>query len=133
VIVYLPRERIVATGDLVVYPIPFGFATNPREWPATLRALRALDASVIVPGHGAIQRDWSYVDREVALLQSTWDQVEKASVGGANLDAVRKAVDGDALSKAFGIESAKDRDEFKYTYLDPAIQSAFEVLRPNAS
>jgi glyoxylase-like metal-dependent hydrolase (beta-lactamase superfamily II) len=130
-VVYLPNERIVATGDLVVYPVPFGGATNLKEWPATLQVLRKLDAATIVPGHGEIQHDWNYVDREIALTRSTWEQVQKAVNGGGNLEAVRKSVNGDELSKAFGATSAKDRDEFDYTYLDSAVEAAFNELRPD--
>lgn len=130
-VVYLPKERIVATGDLVVHPVPFGGATNLKEWPATLQALKKLDATTIVPGHGEIQHDSNYVDREIALTQSTWEQVQKAATEDANLDAVRKAVNGDELSKAFGATSPKDRDEFDYTYLDSAVEAAFKELRPD--
>jgi glyoxylase-like metal-dependent hydrolase (beta-lactamase superfamily II) len=130
-VVYLPRERIVATGDLVVYPVPFGGATNLKEWPTTLQVLRKLDATTIVPGHGEIQHDWNYVDREIALTQSTWEQVQKAVNAGATLDTVRKAVNGDELSKVFGATSPADRDEFDYTYLDSAVEAAFKELRPD--
>jgi len=129
-IVYLPKERIVATGDLVISPIPYGFSQNLREWPAALKGLRGLDAATIVPGHGEIQTDWEYVDRQTALFESTWKQVKKAVDGGADLEATRKAVDGEALSKAFGITSREMRDEFDYEFLDPAIEAAFKVLRP---
>jgi glyoxylase-like metal-dependent hydrolase (beta-lactamase superfamily II) len=129
-VVYLPKERILAAGDLVVHPVPFGGATNLRAWPQTLRAMRRLEVAAIVPGHGDIQRDWSYVDRQIALFESTWAQVKRAVDSGANLTAVRKAVDGDALAKAFGITSTKDREEFDYTYLDPAVTTAFQTLRP---
>jgi glyoxylase-like metal-dependent hydrolase (beta-lactamase superfamily II) len=130
-VVYLPKERVVATGDLVVHPVPFGGATNLKEWPATLQALKKLDTTTIVPGHGEIQHDWNYVDREIALTQLTWEQVQKAANAGANLDAVRKAVNGDELRKAFGATSPKDRDEFDYTYLDSAVEAAFQELRPD--
>jgi cyclase len=133
VVVYLPKERVIAVGDLVVHPVPFGGATNLRAWPETLRAIRQLDVAVIVPGHGDIERGWGYVDRQIALFESTWAQVKKAVEGGANLDAAHKAVDGDALSKAFGIVTARDREEFDYTYLDPAVEVAFRALHPTST
>ena len=132
-VVYLPKERIVATGDLVVHPIPFGGSQYLREWPATLRALKRLNAATIVPGHGEIQSGWTYVDRQIALFESTWEQVKKAVDAGADLEATRKAVNGDALSKAFGATSPEARDEFDYTYLDSAIESAFKALRPDSA
>jgi len=130
-VVYLPHERILATGDLVVQPVPFGGATHFHEWAATLRALKTLDVAVIIPGHGDIQRDWKYVDREIALLDATWYQVSSAVNSGANLDATRKAVNGDVLSKDFGITAPKDRDEFDYLYLDAAVEAAFNEASPH--
>jgi cyclase len=129
-IVFLPKEKIVATGDLVVDPIPFGFSTTLREWPATLQALRKLNATTILPGHGEIERDWTYVDRQIALFESTWQQVKKAVDGGADLDGTYKQVNGDELWKTFGAGLSESRDEFNYEYLDPAIDAAFKVLRP---
>ena len=129
-VVYLPKERIVATGDLVVYPVPFGGATNLKDWSATLRNLEKLEATTIVPGHGEVQHDWTYVDREIALTASTWEQVETAVHAGADLKATQKMVNGDALSKAFGATSPKDRSNFDYTYLDSAVEAAFKELQP---
>ncbi len=60
--VWLPREGVLATGDLLVNPVPYSFGSYLGDWVATLRKLRTLPARAIVPGHGAIQRDWSYLD-----------------------------------------------------------------------
>ena len=101
-VVFLPKEKIVATGDLVVDPIPFGFSTTLHDWPATLQALKTLNATIILPGHGEIESDWTYVDRQIALFESTWQQVKQAVDGGADLQATHKQVNADALWKTFG-------------------------------
>src|SRR5687768_7181934 len=31
-VVHVPSARVVATGDLIVHPIPFAFGSYPREW-----------------------------------------------------------------------------------------------------
>lgn len=129
-VVYLPRERIVATGDLVIDPIPYGFSPTLQQWPATLRALKKLNVTTVVPGHGEIQTDWAYVDRQISLFESTWELVKHAVDGGADLAATRKQVNGDALWKAFRRTSSQTRDEFNYDYLEPAIEAAFQTLRP---
>jgi glyoxylase-like metal-dependent hydrolase (beta-lactamase superfamily II) len=61
-VVSLPEDKIVITGDVLVGPIPFAFGSFLGDWVKTLTAIRSLDASVIVPGHGPIQRDWSYLE-----------------------------------------------------------------------
>ena len=51
-VAYLPQEKIVVAGDLVVYPIPYDYDGYPSEWIGTLQKLAELDAGAIVPGHG---------------------------------------------------------------------------------
>src|SRR5438067_3186906 len=58
VVVYLPAEKIVASGDLVVAPVPFGIGSYYAEWADTLAKLQQLEASTILIGHGAVQHDW---------------------------------------------------------------------------
>ena len=122
-VVHLLAERIVATGDLVVHPIPFAFFSHLGEWPDTLRSLRALDAETILPGHGEVMRDWSYADRLVELLESTWRQVEEAVASDLDLEATRAAVDLDPFLESFG--GGASRETFRYLYLDPAVEAAW--------
>ena len=43
-VVWLPKERIVFAGDIVVQPLPYGFGSSPTEWLDTLeRAREQLD------------------------------------------------------------------------------------------
>ena len=56
-VAYLPKERIVVAGDLVVHPIPYIYDGYPTEWIQTLQNLAQLDADSIVPGHGPILHD----------------------------------------------------------------------------
>jgi hypothetical protein len=58
-------------------------------------------------------------------------RVKKAVDAGASLEGTRKAVNGEALGRAFGISSAKDWREFEYLYLDSAIEAIFTALRPD--
>jgi glyoxylase-like metal-dependent hydrolase (beta-lactamase superfamily II) len=62
IIMALPKERIVATGDIVVLPSPYAFNVPPRAWAQTLRNVNDLGYEILVPGHGPVQRDTSYVD-----------------------------------------------------------------------
>lgn len=60
-VAWLPRQNIVATGDLVVAPIPFGFGSYPVSWQFDLTKLIALHPSLVIPGHGAPMRNLDYV------------------------------------------------------------------------
>ena len=68
--VYLPREKILVAGDLLVRPVPYAFDGYPAEWIRTLEGLAALDADAIVPGHGDVMRDKSYLTQVIALMKS---------------------------------------------------------------
>lgn len=77
-VVYLPKERIVMAGDLVVHPIPYMYDGYPSEWSRTMRKLAELDTAAIVPGHGPIMRDKAYPSLVAELLESAVAQVNEA-------------------------------------------------------
>ena len=58
---WLPKQRIVATDDLVVSPIPYGFDSYAASWQSDLDKLLALHARIIIPGHGLPMRSDSYL------------------------------------------------------------------------
>ena len=97
-VAYLPKEKIVAAGDLVVYPIPYIYDGYPTEWIQTLQNLAQLDADSIVPGHGPILHEKTYVYLIRDLLKSAVDQVNaKLKQSGPamfrSLDEVEASVD----------------------------------------
>ncbi len=92
-VAWLPTQRVLVTGDVVVAPIPFGIGSYPRDWLAVLARLRAFDFAYLVPGHGAVQRDRVYLDRLIALITATRAEVAALVRVGAGLEDVRAAVD----------------------------------------
>jgi len=53
--VYLPKEKILFTSEAFSNHIfPNMRAAVPAEWIQTVKALRAIDANTVIPGHGAI-------------------------------------------------------------------------------
>lgn len=99
-VAWLPRQRIVVTGDLVVWPIPFGFGSYPADWIEALERVRALGFAVLVPGHGAPQRDAAYVDQLIGLIADM--RVQMAGLApDLELEASRSALDVSAHRRAF--------------------------------
>lgn len=96
-IVYLPRDKIIVAGDLIVEPIPYTYDGYPAEWVHTLHRMGELDATSIVPGHGQIMHDKAYLYLVADLLQSAVDQV-RARIrqigfpGAHTVDEVRGSV-----------------------------------------
>ena len=54
VVVYLPKERIVCTGDLMESVVSYMGDSFPEDWIATLDRLKALDFDAVMPGHGVV-------------------------------------------------------------------------------
>jgi cyclase len=127
--VWLPREGVLATGDLLVNPAPYSFGSFLGEWMATLGRLHALPARVIVPGHGAIQRDWAYLDLFLELLGSTLTQAKAAVARGADLEATRKSVDLSALRARFVRGDSAIAAAFDAFYVTPAVERAWLEAR----
>jgi cyclase len=55
VVAWLPKQRVVATGDLLHGWMPFMGDSYPPEWVATLDALDKLDFDHIIGGHGTVK------------------------------------------------------------------------------
>lgn len=93
-VVHLPAERILVTGDLVVCPVPLvGSTSFPRAWAGTLARALELEHAVLVPGHGPLLRDDAHARATVELLASLSGQVAAAAEAGLDLEATRRAVD----------------------------------------
>ena len=127
--VWLPNERVLVTGDLLVHPAPYAFGSFLGDWVATLGALRALPAAVIVPGHGAIQRDWRYLDLLVELLESTRAQARTAVAKGLDLEATRRAVDLAAFRERFAQGDEAVGRAFDAFFIAPAVERAWREAR----
>jgi glyoxylase-like metal-dependent hydrolase (beta-lactamase superfamily II) len=51
-VVYLPKEKIVATGDLMESTIAYMGDAQFDEWVSTLETLKGIDFTLDLPGHG---------------------------------------------------------------------------------
>jgi glyoxylase-like metal-dependent hydrolase (beta-lactamase superfamily II) len=123
-VVFLPKERIAATGDLFVQPIPFGIGSYYQDWIATLGRLDALEADVLVPGHGSVQRDRAYLRQVEALLAALVEQVGAAVASGATLEETRQKVTlADWKPKFAGSDPTRQR-AFDAFFVTPAVERA---------
>ena len=127
-IVHLPKEHIVIAGDLVVWPIPLigGDQSHVGDWGATLEKLRELGPTTIIPGHGPIMRDDSYVQQLIRLMTSIKQQTEAAVARGEDLDQVRKSINLVELRKLFVGDSKVRNTLFSVYVAGPGVESAFD-------
>lgn len=130
-IVYLPRERIVATGDLVVAPVPYATNAYGIEWIRTLDRLMAIPAATILPGHGPVMRDWSYVRTVKDALERTADAVAAAKKEGLSLAQTTERVQLPEVRESFVRGSDARRTGYEAFFRPTLIRSLWEELDPD--
>lgn len=127
IVVHLPAEGVLVAGDLVIWPVPYvgNPQSHPGDWGATLEKLIALRPSAVVPGHGPVLRDDSYLKLMAGLFASIRRQVEAAVARGESLEQARKSVNLDEFQKSFAGDSRTRRMIFRGYVLGPAVDAAY--------
>jgi glyoxylase-like metal-dependent hydrolase (beta-lactamase superfamily II) len=113
---YLRSEKVVVTGDLLVNPITFGLSSYPSGWLKTLEAIDALDATVLVPGHGEPLRDKALLHATMSVLRELLSEGRAAKSRGLDADQAKEEI----LPRLHDQMVAMTRD-------DPALNDQFRI------
>ncbi len=124
---WLPEERILATGDIVVRPTPYGFFSYPRSWAGVLRELKAFDARFIVPGHGDIMTDTAYLDLLAETMDFVADQVDAQAKAGKSLEATRAAIDWSPVESRFTGGDGMLATLFNIWFKTPIVEAQYNL------
>ena len=103
--VYLPKEKVVATGDALIDWMPFLNDAYPEEWVTTLTALEKLDFASIVPGHGDVLPK-SHLAFFRGYFVDLIAAVKKASADKATLAEMQTKI-GDQLASKYETAMSK--------------------------
>jgi|HubBroStandDraft_6_1064221.scaffolds.fasta_scaffold404203_1 cyclase len=131
-VVFLPKERVVLAGDLLVYPVPFAFKAHLTDWIASLHAVRALGATRIIPGHGAPQSDYAYLDLVTRFLTAMRNDTRRAVREGLTLEAAVKRIDLSPWHRQFARGDSAIGDMFD-AYAPAVIESGFTEAKGGAA
>jgi cyclase len=93
VVVYLPKEKVLISGDLLTNGIPFMRDAYPVEWVETLESLQKLDWETVVCGHGPVQKGKDQLGRLIAYMKDMVAAVKNAVAKGMTLDDAKKSID----------------------------------------
>ena len=93
VVVFLPKEKVVVTGDLLTNGIPFMRDAYPVEWVEALGSVERLDFATAIPGHGPVQQGKKQLSRLISFLADAVAAVKDAVAKGQSLDDAKKSVD----------------------------------------
>jgi cyclase len=124
---WLPEERILATGDIVVSPTPYGFFSYPRSWAGVLRQLEAFDAKYIVPGHGDVMTDTTYIDLLAETMELVTVQVDAQAKAGKSLDETRAAMDWSSVEKRFAGDGGMPSRLFNLWFKTPIVEAQYNL------
>ncbi|HEV2731165.1 MAG TPA: MBL fold metallo-hydrolase [Terriglobales bacterium] len=89
---YLPDEKIIVAGDLLVNPITWTLSSYPTGWLNTLEKMDALNASVIIPGHGAPLRDKELLHATMEVFRECLKKGAEAKAQGLTVVQAKASI-----------------------------------------
>ncbi len=102
-VILLPKEKVVYTGDMMLYGPSFLADGYVREWVTTLQNLKSIDFETIVPGHGSPFKGRERISYVQAYYTDLWDQVAAMHEKGMSIEETVKAVDLSHHKDSLGI------------------------------
>jgi glyoxylase-like metal-dependent hydrolase (beta-lactamase superfamily II) len=93
VIVYLPAEKALISGDLLTAGLPYMGDAFVPEWVGTLDEVAALDLEVILPGHGPAYTEVERVGHLQLYLVDLWQQAVKLHAAGVSAEEAAAKID----------------------------------------
>jgi glyoxylase-like metal-dependent hydrolase (beta-lactamase superfamily II) len=131
-VVWAPKQRVIAAGDIVVNPVPYASASYITDWIAVLQKLKSFDYIALVPGHGTIQHDQSYLDRLISALTDIKAQVAALAAQGLTIDQVNQKVNFDKLRDEFAGQDDWERARLQGFFLGPIVSNAYKEAKGEA-
>ena len=92
VVTFLPEQKVLITGDLVPFGLPFMGDGYP-EWGETIRRFAELDFDLVLPGHGQPFEDKAKLGYLAAYLDDFWAQAEAAHGEGVSAEEAANSID----------------------------------------
>ncbi len=125
---WLPKQRILITGDIVVAPVPYMFDVYPAEMLTVFKRMRALDFRIMLTGHGLPQTR-AYLDRLDAMVRDVRARVAPLAKQKLTPQQIVDKMDGEHWRKAFvGNDGWLGFWFGQYTW-DPLIKSVVQEAR----
>jgi len=92
-VVFLPKERIVCTGDLMESRLAYMGDALFDEWITTLEALKRLDFDTVLPGHGVPFHEKALITAYQSYLKDLIAQVATLRKQGLSAEQAAQKVD----------------------------------------
>jgi len=115
---------VLVVGDVVTLPYPAaadGFSSI-RGWKAALEHILASDFRTLVPGHGAVQHDRTYVQDLLRLVSDIEAQVGRAVERGDTSEVIAEGLDVAWWTERHLGDDPRLQAGFSALFLSPAVQ-----------
>jgi len=129
-VVFLPKEKIVLLGDLIVNPVTFALSGYPTEWLRALERIDLLDATTIVTGHGAPLKDKGLLHATMDVMRVLLREGKAAKGRGLTADQAKEAIFPslhDAMLKITGDDPGRNQ-AFKVQLVDWYLHRVYDEL-----
>ena len=93
VMVYLPQDKIVFTGDMMLPGLAYMGDGHVDEWPATLDGLLSLDFDTWLPGHGPVMRSKETIGHFQVYLRDLWSKTSQMHSDGVSFERAAQQID----------------------------------------
>jgi glyoxylase-like metal-dependent hydrolase (beta-lactamase superfamily II) len=93
VVVYLPKEKVIATGDLIVNGTSYSGDAFIPDWIETIGKVKALDFETTLPGHGAAFKGKDEYDHWQAYLRTLWSEAKRMHDAGVPMEEAARTID----------------------------------------
>jgi glyoxylase-like metal-dependent hydrolase (beta-lactamase superfamily II) len=100
-VIYLPKEKIMCTGDLMESQIAYMGDAQFDEWVTTLEALKKMDWETDLPGHGAPFKDKGLITAFQGYLADLMKQGAELRQQGRTAEQTAQQVDLTRYKSAF--------------------------------
>jgi len=101
VTIYVPGEKVLFTGDILVHPVPYAYRAYPTHWSKVLRQIETLPIVALVPGHGPVLHDHAYTRLVRELMDSTLARTREIVLRAGTVDSVKKKLNLDDFRSRF--------------------------------
>ena len=123
-VVWMPKEKVVAVGDMIVHPVPYAIGSQLAPWTRTLARLRELGATTLIAGHGAPMRDDRYLRDVESLLETTRSQLAEMRARGVSRQDAEKQLDTSRFRERY-ITTPMRRQAFEQFFVKAAVQQVW--------
>ena len=128
-VAWLPKQKIAVAGDAVVAPTPYGFTVSTKPWLASLAKLEALPFTTLIPGHGRVQKDRTYLDILKWSMGDLSARAAKAAAEGLTKEQAIAAFDRSEHERRFGATDAWTRKWLNDYWLEGMFGTAFDEAK----